>query len=83
ALFSGGEGLDGRVGTGFRINKLDVVTTNACFCPPRRGGSYLWFFRTGADVSPLQGRALLKIFTGLEKTKDLPGCLFSGDEYRG
>lgn len=28
ALFSGGGELDGRVGTGFWINKLDVVTTN-------------------------------------------------------
>ncbi|EAV0145540.1 hypothetical protein EP546_23360 [Salmonella enterica] len=69
--------------TDFWLNILDVVTSFAVFLPATKGGSYLWFFRAGADVSPLQGRALLKIFTGLEKTKDLPGCLFSGDEYRG
>lgn len=36
-------------------------------CPTRSGGCYFWFFRTGADVSPLQGRALLRyaqIFRG-------------------
>lgn len=51
----------------FVLNILDVVTINACFCPSQRGGRYLCPFRTGADVSPLQGRTLLgytQIFQG-------------------
>lgn len=39
------------------VEILDVVTKFSGFCPPRSGGRYFWFFRTGADVSPLQGRA--------------------------
>ena len=37
------------------------------FCPPQCGGRYLCPFRTGADVSPLQGWTLLgyaQIFQG-------------------
>ncbi|WP_212728960.1 hypothetical protein, partial [Citrobacter sp. wls831] len=53
-------GLDGWVGTDLWLHILDVVTIISGFCPPRRGGSYFWFFRTGADVSPLQGRSFFK-----------------------
>lgn len=45
------------------------------FCPSLRDGRYLWFFRTGADVSPLQGRAYIKMSTRFQKTKDIPAGL--------
>lgn len=43
--------------------------------PAQSDGRYFSLFRTGADVSPLQGQALSWMLTELKGIKDLPAGL--------